>query len=146
MAIVPLAWLSSATPGVDLAVDSDMQARHPRIVKDLWAGSTSYSVQLQLAFGQVLGDLVSRGYVAAQIPNSTINRTWAKEAVIRKTFAMVFLDFITEKDDKWDRLRAEYLRDYQVWLDGVQLEYDKNNDGTIDDDDEAVTAPITLVR
>ena len=147
MTITPLAWLSSDLVPLDLALDEDLQARHPRLVKDLWQEQTSYDLQLKLAYAQVVTDLLTaKEYINAQIPNSAANRAQVKEGVVRKAFCVIFLDFISQKDDRWDVLRNFYLGEYSAWLEQVALEYDEDDDGTISEGEEAVQAPLRLVR
>jgi hypothetical protein len=141
MTTTALAWLDGSNV---LVSDSDLKVLHPRIVQDLWTGKENYSDQLQSAFGQLLRDLALKGLVSAQIPNSAANRELAKQAVIRLALARIFLDFITEKDDKWSLLRAEYLIEYQSMLDSATLEYDADDDGTTDDG--TVTTEVRFVR
>jgi hypothetical protein len=143
MTITALSFVGG-TPAADLVTDDDLKILHPRIVADLWPENTTYRPQLVKAFDKLLVDLTSRGYVAAQISDSTANRAWAKSATIAGAFVIIFRDFVTTDGDRWSMLKADYAKEYDVLLERVALDYDADADGTVDADQ--VTAPCELAR
>lgn len=143
MTITPLAFVGG-TPPADLVTDADLRVLHPRIVADLWPDETTYRPQLLKAFDKLLVDLAARGYVADQISDSDANRAWAKAAVIAGAFVLIFRDFVSQDGDRWSMLKADYQREYDGLLERVSLDYDANDDGTVDTDQ--VTAPLVLTR
>jgi trans-aconitate methyltransferase len=143
MTLTHLAFVGG-TPAADLVTDDDLKVLHPRIVADLWPEKTTYRPQLLKAFDRLLTDLASHGYVTAQIPDSVVNRAWAKAAVIAQAFVLIFRDFTTTDGDRWSLLKADYLKEYVTLLANVSVEYDADNDGTADTD--PVSAPLVLTR
>jgi hypothetical protein len=143
MTVTPLAFVGG-TPAADLVTDDDLKVMHPRIVADLWPGKTTYRPQLLKAFDRLLSDLGQRGYVAAQISDSVVNRAWAKTAVVAQAFTMIFRDFIVQDGDRWTMLKADYSKEYDILISNVALDYDAGADGTVDTDQ--VTTPVELTR
>ena len=143
MTITALSFVGG-TPAADLVTDDDLKVLHPRIVADLWPGKTTYRPQLLKAFDRLLSDLAQRGYVAAQISDSVVNRAWAKTATTAQAFVLIFRDFVTQDGDRWSILRTDYLAEYDNLLANVALDYDADNDGTVDTDQ--VTTPLELTR
>ncbi|MCP4645848.1 MAG: hypothetical protein GY851_35720 [bacterium] len=61
----------------------------------------------------------------------------------------LFLSKMNKDEEKWERMRARYKEMYEAELAevlGAGLDYDWDEDGTIDDDERAVNSPRFLVR
>lgn len=143
MTITPLAFVGGS-PSADLVTDADLRVFYPSIINDLWEEHTTYRPQLVAAFDQLLVDLAARGYVAAQISDSDTNRAWAKRAVIHGGLSMIFRAFVTQSGDRWSERRTDHDKKYSEMLESVSLDYDDDNDGTVETD--PVTAPLELSR
>lgn len=144
MTITPIAFTNS---GVDIACDADLRAFHPDMQKNLWVGVESYREILNIAFDRVLIDLTMAGWNPALIPNTATNIAWMKPVVCIQALILTFTDFRAEINDRWDMLLADYHKKYSSWLSDPRLDYDTNDDGTIESpSEEEVTKGVVFVR
>lgn len=143
MTITAIAFSNS---GVDVAVDADLRALHPNLPDDIWSGRESYRDTLEAAFNQLILDLKKAGWTTTLINNSTANIEWFHAVVTVGALIMIFRDFRGETGDRWDLLLTDYERKYQTYVADAKLDYDTDEDGTVDEDEEGTKLGVTLLR
>lgn len=136
----------SITPLSCPAVSADLLAYHPRIFEAISPSQRDYSAQLSLAFNEMLSDLLGAGYEADRLPNSASNIAATKPVVCHKALAIIFLDLMKERDDKWHVLSQSHEKQYSTSLTSLRLEYDADDDGTISDEEKSFVTSLHLTR
>jgi hypothetical protein len=142
MTITPIAFVNG---GVALCVDADLLALHPTLKP--WEGKEDFSSVILAAYGQVADDLLRTEFsTAAYIDSSATNKAWYKLAITYLSLVRIFRDFRAEKGDRWDLLITDYQTHYDRMIQAPRLDYDFDNDGTLDDGENPHTGDVELVR
>jgi len=102
------------------------------------AATATYSIKrgfqqkIEGAFEEMMLDIKTKGYRPALILESSE----LKVPLTKKALSLICRDFLTQPDDKWDKLAVEYEKQYQDSFAKVQFQYDRDESGTIDSDFE----------
>ena len=111
--------------------DSDLSAIHSDIVLELPAGETTWRGVRSEAFAQLLAYLIGRGHNPAEIRNLAGLRA----AHLWWTIVLIAadLDTTTSGPGKWAKRHAEAKASRKEALDSLVLEFDRDEDGAVDD-------------
>lgn len=93
----------------------------------------SYEKEIDEAWAIFLNDLMNRGLYSDLI----IGSDQVKEFIINKTLEIICFNFSNDNVDIWFTRYQEYKTNYDNLFGSMRLDYDKSNDGNIDEPDES---------
>jgi hypothetical protein len=67
-------------------------------------------------------------------------------AIVMGAFRLIFRDMTIEKDDIWDRRKADADLEYANLLDQIKFGYDANDNGLLAPDETERTGQVTFLR
>lgn len=122
--------------------DADLKAYYPQIGDELWGDEASYAGQIEEAFLVVKRLIKDKG----KRPAMLIDGSQVRELVIIKAFEMIFFAFAKNTEDIWWARHAKYTALFDQRFRALQIKYDEDESGTIDDDETESFAQPRMER
>lgn len=123
-------------------VDNDLKAYAPLLATLIWSTQTTYAPQKLEAFNIIKRMIKDKGHR----PSMLIDGSQIRELLILKTFEMICFDFAKSKDDIWYARYEKYAEAFKMRFDALQIKYDEDESGTIDEEEGSGLGQIDLVR
>ena len=138
-------------------LDGNNDTSLPVATSPNWLNASSFVITASYANSKVTQTIDETfnyvRYRIAPVTTGSINFSCAvvsnifDSAIIHKSLAIIFRDFMKEQNDIWDLRRQMEEADYVKALDAAKYSYDENQSGDISDEEEDVGFPnITLTR
>lgn len=124
-----------------MITDNDLVVRHQRLNDIRPPGLSDFSTYRDLAWEMINRDLIKKG----RRPELILDSFSLVDMHVYKSLSLIFRDAITfVGDGRYSELAEMYERDYAIEWDKVEFHYDRNENDSIDQGEEAASPSIWL--
>ncbi len=128
------------TPLYCSVIDTDLTALAPELASDRWDGQSTFTTQIERAFGDIKRRLKERGRRARLM----VDGSQIHDLVVTHALELIFFDFAKSGDDIWWIKYLKQAEKFNSEFENLHLKYDTDEDGVVDDG--VIFGTVNLVR
>jgi hypothetical protein len=117
------------TPLTCSVVDDDLLKLAPELGDDRWEGQTTFTTQIERAFGDVKRKLKEKGRRASMM----IDATQVNDLVVTHALELIYRDFAKAPDDIWWVKYLKLAEEFGADFDKLRIKYDTDEEGEVDE-------------